>query len=193
MKLRLTLAALVCLAVTPLITNAQGDETLLSRFTLDLTGAWGGWHSQATEIGGANTVVHGGFGGVEFNKTVFVGWAAYKNSDAVVGPNDARVPYDIRYNGPVLYYTPRARSIVHPKFGLQVGMGRLELGDLPTDRFVALQPSVGGELNVVRWFRLGAQAGYRYTLNSDFDPGTYGSPDAFFLEGTLKFGFSWGR
>jgi len=169
------------------------DETLLSKFRLDLSGAWGGWHSQLTDIGGNNTVVHGGYGGLEFNKTLFIGWSAYKNSDNLLGNQDELLGYNLSYNGPIIAYTPQARSVVHPKFQLQIGNGKLDIEGFKRDRFLVLQPAVGGEINVLRWFRLGGQAGYRFNINSDFADGSFGDTDGFFLEGTLKFGFSWGK
>ena len=169
------------------------DETLLSKFRLDFSGAWGGWHSQLTDIGGNNTVVHGGFGGLEFNKVLFIGWSAYKNSDNVIAPNDELLRYDLSYNGPIIAYTPRARSVIHPKFQLQIGNGKLDIEGRNRDRFLVLQPAIGGEVNVLRWFRVGGQAGYRFNINSDYPADSVGDTDGFFLEGTIKFGFSWGN
>ena len=186
-----SLLTLCCLTLVTLTASAQ-DETLLSKFTLDFSGAWGGWHSQITEIGNTSTVVHGGFGGLEFNKTVFLGWAAYKNSDIVTDDAGNDRTYDIRFNGPMIAYTPRARSVIHPKFAMHVGFGRLDIDELARDRFVSLQPSVGGEINVLRWFRVGGHVGYRYGLNVDGPGDSFRSPNSFFAEGSLKFGFSWG-
>lgn len=186
---RLLAALALLLAATQL--HAQ-DETLLSKFRLDLSGAWGGWHSQATSVGGNNTILHGGFGGIEFNKQLFVGWSVYKDSDNVTGPDGVRTPYNLRINGPIVAYTPRARSVFHPKVQLQVGNGRLNLQDRVSDRFLVFQPALGGEVNVLRWFRVGGQAGYRFSVNSDYPDDSFGDTDGFFLEGTIKFGFSWG-
>jgi len=171
--------------------NATSDETFVDKFKLDLSGAWGGWHLQTANIGGNSALVNGGFGGLEFNKTIFVGWTAYKVSDNFASDGDTR-EYSLSYNGPMIAYTPRARSVIHPKFAMQVGFGNYDVEDRALDKFLVLQPSVGGEINVLRWFRLGGQAGYRYSLNSDYASDDPANIDGFFLEGTLKFGFSWG-
>ncbi|MFK8054538.1 MAG: hypothetical protein AB8F78_00340 [Saprospiraceae bacterium] len=192
MKLYASLFLLLSSLAFGFSASAQGDETLVDKFTLDLSGAWGGWHLQTTNIGGNNTLVNGGFGGVEFNKTVFVGWSAYGVSDNLIDDNENLVPYNYSYNGPIVAYTPRARSVVHPKISMQVGFGKYEVANNPTDRFLVLQPGIGGEVNILRWFRAGATAGYRYSLNSDYGSDSFGNTDGFFLEGTLKFGFSWG-
>lgn len=177
--------------------HAQQDETVVDKLRLDLSGAWGGWNTQLTSLGDQNATMFGGFGGLEFNKTLFLGWSVYKLSDAVrVGDTDAELK--LRYNGPFVTYTPFARSVIHPKVGLQFGFGRLSYDtpagevQIPTDRIAILQPSLGGELNVLRWFRLGGEFGYRFGLDTASDAvsdkfvsGPYGAV-------TLKFGFSWG-
>ena len=192
------LSALAALLTLPLL--AQGDETVANAFDLDFSGAWGGWNFQVTELGDENAVMQGGFGGLEFNKAIFLGWGAYRLQDRVdVTAGDDEGDVDFRYHGPVIRYTPRARSIVHPMFGLQGGFGRIdfdyddeELDDPGTDRVAIVQPTVGGELNVTRWCRLGAEFGYRFALNADspeIDDGFASGP---FGAATLRFGFSWG-
>jgi len=191
MKLYASFFLLLCSLAFGFSASAQGDETLVEKFKLDLSGAWGGWHLQTANIGDNNTLVNGGFGGLEFNKTIFVGWMAYKVADNYVVPGGS-VDYTLSYNGPMIGYTPKARSVIHPKFSMQVGFGKYDVEGRSRDKFIVLQPAIGGEINVLRWFRLGGQAGYRYPLNSDFAGNDIGSFDGFFLEGTLKFGFSWG-
>ena len=55
-----------------------------------------------------------------------------------------------------------------------------------------IQPSAGGEINVLRWFRLAGDVGYRLTLNGDDQLGDLYA-DGFYAAATLKFGFSWGQ
>lgn len=191
MKLYTSLFLLVCSLAVGFSASAQSDETLVEKFALDLSGAWGGWHTQTTDIGGNSALVNGGFGGLEFNKTVFIGWMAYRVSDNFNDNGDRR-NYKLSYNGPMVAYTPKARSVIHPKFSMQVGFGNYDVQDRARDKFLVLQPAVGGEINVLRWFRLGGQVGYRASLNSDYGSDDIANIDGFFLEGTLKFGFSWG-
>ncbi len=192
MKTYATLLFCLCSLAFGFSASAQSDETIVDKFKLDLSGAWGGWHLQTTNIGGNNTAVNGGFGGLEFNKTLFIGWTAYGVSDNLIGPTDNLLPYSFSYNGPIIAYTPKARSVVHPKLSMQVGFGKYDIEGFASDQFLVLQPGVGGEINVLRWFRVGASAGYRYSLNSDYPSDSFANSDGFFLEGTLKFGFSWG-
>ena len=182
--------------------TAQDEETLANKFDLDFSGAWGGWNFQLTELGDQNAVMQGGFGGLEFNKTIFLGWGAYKLQDRVevssVLGDTVGAAIDFRYNGPMIRYTPRARSVVHPMFGLQAGFGKIDLdydddrSNPGTDKVVILQPTVGGELNVTRWCRLGAELGYRYALNTELAEVGDGFANGLYGAATLRFGFSWG-
>lgn len=198
MKAILTFIAALLLCTFSM--QGQTDETLVSKFKLDFSGAWGGWHPTLTQVGEQDVVMNGGFGGLEFNKTLFIGWAAYQVSDRIGedGSANAGNKFDFSYNGPTIQYTPMAASVIHPKFGLQVGFGSFNLGGaadndpIVKDKLLVLQPSAGGELNVLRWFRLGADVGYRYTLNGDSNIGDLYA-DGFYAAATLKFGFSWGQ
>ena len=168
--------------------NAERD----ARFKI--SGAWGGWHAQLSRDYLQTNVLQGGYGGLEFNKTIFIGYAAYRLAgDAfAIAPTDAHLRADFRYHGPQVYYTPWARRVLHPKLGLQVGFGTLDVEGAPSDRFVLLAPSVGGELNLLRWLRLGVDGGYRLGLGT-VAPGPGNSLiSRAFGQATLKFGFSWG-
>ena len=75
---------------------------------------------------------------------------------------------------------------------MQGGSGKLQLEDVGSDRLLVIQPSVGAEVNIARWFRLGLDAGYRFysgvnlngISNSDLAGPTLGI--------RMKFGWSWG-
>ncbi len=76
-----------------------------------------------------------------------------------------------------------------------IGGGRIEFDDnnsFSRDRVFVLQPAVGLEVNVFRWFRIGAEGGYR--LVSDVDGGGLQSSDVSkpFAQLQLRFGYSWG-
>ena len=189
--IRLALAG--CLLLSGFGVSAQADETLASKFRLDLSGAWGGWHTQLSALGDENVFLQGGYGGLEFNKTIFIGWGAYRLQDAVTFAAGAGArEVDFNYHGPMLYYTPYARSVVHPKFGIQTGFGKVDITGESRDKVAVLHPYLGGEVNVLRWLRVGGDVGYRFAFNTA--PG--GPGDEFFsgLVGqlSLKLGFSWG-
>lgn len=187
-----TSVLLVACALLSLRASAQ-DETIANRFDLRISGAWGGWHTQLTSLGDENAVFQGGYGGLEFNKTIFIGWGAFRLQDVVRYEEGAVARgVNFRYHGPQIYYTPMARSVLHPKFGLQTGFGRVDVEGQAEDRVAILQPFVGGEVNILRWLRLGADLGYRFALNT-----ANGGPGDGFVSGVygqlnLKLGFSWG-
>ena len=190
-KTLLTAALLIASVLAGFRASAQ-DETVVDRFDLRLSGAWGGWHTQLTNLGGG-AVFQGGYGGLEFNKTIFIGWGVFRLQD-VVRFDDGLTARDVdfRYHGPQLYYTPLARSVLHPKFGLQTGFGRVSVEGAPDDRIAVLLPFVGGEVNVLRWARLGVDLGYRFALNTASGGPGDGFVSGVYGQAALKFGFSWG-
>ncbi len=189
-----SLALLLGVLLTPLVADAQADAPdKASRF--NVSGLWGGWHTQLTSLQGEE-FLQGGYGGVEFNKVIFVGWGLYKlqGQASYELPNDALLPVDLRYHGPMVEYTPHARKVLHPKFGLHTGFGRVNRQGVPEDRIFLLQPSVGGELNLLRWARLGIEVGYRLALGVEELPNLPGQNylSGEYAQASIKFGFSWG-
>ena len=192
MKHLLSTVFLVACVLAGFRVSAQ-DETIADKFDLRLSGAWGGWHTQLTSLGDENAVFQGGYGGLEFNKTIFIGWGLYKLQDVVrFGEGEESASVDFRYHGPQIYYTPRARSVLHPKVGLQTGFGRVDVAGQAADRVAILQPYVGGEVNVLRWLRLGADVGYRFALNTASGGPGDGFVSGVYGQAALKLGFSWG-
>ena len=187
-------AALLLAATLACFRVSAQDETIAGKFDLRLSGAWGGWHTQLTSLGDENAVFQGGYGGLEFNKTIFIGWGLYKLQDVVRFDDGATARnVDFRYHGPQLYYTPLARQVLHPKFGLQTGFGRVSVEGSPDDRIAVLQPFVGGEVNILRWLRLGVDLGYRFALNTASGGPGDGFVSGVYGQAALKFGFSWGQ
>ena len=196
------LPVFLMLSLSVLLTPAYAqDETLVDKFRLDMSGLWGGWHFQVSPVGGENAFLNGGYGGIEFNKVLFVGYGAYRGNTDVAGPTDGLgVRIDYRYHGPVIAYTPLARSVIHPKAQFMLGFADFEserfLGGVAagrdSDDQLVLQPSLGGEINVLRWARLGLDLGYRFSAGSRRLSYLSEDSDGFFASATLKFGFSWG-
>jgi len=173
--------------------SAQRDETLFNRSGFKFSGAWG-----ATTIGvdgfDANPgITSGGFGGLEFGKSVFIGWGGYALDKSLTVNNEVK-DIDLDYNGLMVGFAPKAHKVLHPQLNLLAGGGSLRVEDEGRDRSIlVLRPSAGIEVNVFRWFRVGAEAGYRYVANTDFE----GLSDSDFSNAygqlTFKFGWSWGR
>ena len=172
--------------------QAQRDETLFGTSGLRLTGAWGASTVGWTKFENEYAAIRGGYGGLEFNKALFLGWGGFDtNDDVVQGPNNSR--FDLSYNGFMVGYSPRAHSTFHPSFNLLTGSGRVDIAGEGRDKIFVVQPSMGVEINVFRWFRFGADAGYRIVTNTDNPALNDSDLSAFYGELKFKFGWSWGR
>ena len=62
---------------------SQREETVLSSRNWGLSGIWGGYNHQLTQFGNTNSYVRGGNIGLEFGKTLFVGYSRYELTDDV--------------------------------------------------------------------------------------------------------------
>ncbi len=169
---------------------AQRDQTMFGRGGLDITGAWGGSQIMLTSFGGEYSALQGGFGGVELNKGLFIGGGGftsttYNNLDQL-GDN-----YEMSYGGLVVGYGLKSHKIIHPQVMLLVGGGWKQEQGVGRDNAFVVQPGLGVEMNVFRWFRIGVNGGYRIVLDDN------ASVDNTFSNGygsvSFKFGWSWGR
>jgi len=178
-----------CLTILATSLTAQRDETIFDG--LSLTGAWGGPMVNLTKFGEDFTLMRGGFGGLEFNKTMFIGWGGLDTRERVT--IDGRDEFDLDFNGIILGATPQAFKSLHPKIMLMTGGGDLNVIGEGDDNIWVIQPSAGVEINVFRWFRFGAEAGYRFVTDTDVPGISDGDVSAFFGQLTFRFGYSWGR
>ena len=80
--------------------------------------------------------------------------------------------------------------MLHPIFYLQAGGGKLEVTGETDDSVFILQPNLGLELNVLRWFRFGIEAGYRFVNNINVPGLTEKDLSSPIIGLRLKFGFS---
>ena len=65
---------------------------------------------------------------------------------------------------------------------------------LSDGQVLIIQPSAGVEINLLRWFRLGLEGGYRSVQNYNIGGGlTEEKLSGAYGQASLKFGFSWGR
>lgn len=182
-------------AMTLLLTSslfAQRDETLFNKFRL--TGAWGGFSYNMTSVGADNVTLRGGFGGVEFGKSFFVGWGSYRTDNGFFIRDLTSDRFDMDYNGLILGYTPNAYKVFHLKGNVLIGGGDVTNSDtFESDNFFVIQPSIGVEVNIFRWFRLGLDGGYRVMLNGELPGLSSADLSAAYGQVSFKFGWSWGR
>ncbi|MEZ4950354.1 MAG: hypothetical protein R2879_09400 [Saprospiraceae bacterium] len=172
---------------------AQKEETLFGKSGLGLTGAWGGSSTGVTFFDDDFAVTTGGWGGLEFGKNYFIGWGGFKTTNRFEIDDLFNDRFELNYTGLMLGYMPIAHKAIHPKVMLLTGGGRVRVPGEGSDKVLVLQPSAGVELNVMRWFRIGFDGGYRIVLDNDLLGVSDSDLSAPFAEVTFKFGFSWGK
>ena len=176
------LGCCLCLSVF-----SQRDETLFG--SLDITGLWGGPATNFTKFDDDYTAFGGGNIGLEFNRSLFIGYGWYKvETDKDLDFLDNQ-RLNMRYNGLMLGYAIKPYKVLHPRLMLLTGSGRMRLDNGQQDRMFILQPSVGLELNVFQWFRIGIDGGYRFATDVEL-PGVSDS-DVSAPFGEIKFYFGW--
>jgi len=173
------------------MTFAQQEQTIFGKSGLSLSGAWGGWTNTITSFDDDYAYFAGGYGGLEFGRSIFVGWGGARLANDVQIGDTNPADLNMRYNGLMLGYTYQPYRAIHPRFMTMIGTGRVEFDEQTEDRIFVLRPSLGLELNVFRWFRLGFDAGYRFVSDTDVIGLRDQDLSSFFGEVKLTFGISW--
>ncbi len=181
-------------AATTASYTARRERTLLG--DLDLSGFWGGPTYNYSATGDDWALVRGGFGGMEFGETVFIGYGGWRSREPFttdeLPPSGNAVNYNFRQGGLIMAVSPGRDNIVHPRFTAIVGPGRIELADGQKDRMLVGQLMGGAELNLFQWFRLGIEGGYRFASGADTFPGvTARDVSGAVVQIEARFGWSW--
>jgi hypothetical protein len=171
---------------------AQDQETVFEYSGLKLTGIWGGPAYGLTPLGEDNVFYRGGFGGLEFNKSLFIAYASYWLDERVTIPEYPNQRLDFSYKGALLSYAYRSHKTVHPKVSCLIGGGKIDLENEDDDNVFILQPSAGVEINVFKWWHIDILGGYRIVTNTDLVNLSDQTMSAFQAEVKLRFGISWG-
>ena len=191
MRVSVLFTALFLLLCTS--TFAQKEQTLFGKSGLGLSGVWGGWTNTVTNFGDDYGYFAGGYGGLEFGRSILVGWGGARLvNDVQLGETNPS-NLDMRYNGLMLGYSYASHRAIHPRFMTMIGTGRVDFAEQEQDKIFVLRPSIGIELNVFRWFHLGLDAGYRFVSDTDVNQLRDEDLSAFFGEVKLSFGISWNR
>ena len=162
------------------------EETLFSDGGVRLTGVWGGSYHSIADFEDNFNLNSGGFFTFEINNSFLIGWQGYKR-----GIDDNGREINIDGNDLLLGYTFRSDEVIHPTLYLQMGSSDLEVEGVGSDNVFVVQPSLGAEINVARFFRIGIDGGYRFFNNSDvpsYSDKDFSGP---VLGLRLKFGWSW--
>lgn len=184
---------MVLVAISALTIFAQKEQTILGSSGLRLSGAWGTSTTNLTFYGDETSITTGSYFGLEFGKSLLIGWGGFNNTSQFRLPDLTSEKIDLDYNGFLVGYAPKSYKAIHPQFMMLIGGGQADIANEGRDGVFVLQPSVGLELNVLRWFRIGLDGGYRYVGGSDFANVQDSDLSAPFGQLTFKFGYSWGR
>ena len=171
--------------------NAQKERTVFGKSGFRISGAWGGPTVGIAQMGNDPVVFRGGFGGIEFGKRLFLGWGGFESDNDVdidfLDNNRLRVDY----SGFILGYTPSAHKTIHPNFMVFTGTGNARVDDNESENILVIQPTLGLELNVFRFFHLSLDGGYRLLTNINLPEMTSRDLSGPYAEIKMKFGFSW--
>jgi hypothetical protein len=173
--------------------NAQREETVLGDKGLRFSGVWGGSNHQLSRFGNSNSYMRGGFFGLEFGKALQVGFSSYDLQENIKWDQVSNQPFEMYFRGLHLGYGLNNYKPVHPTFNIDIAPGRIKHGVDGSDQIFVVQPAVGVEINVLRWFHVGLQGGYRVVSDSDLPSVTDKALSGGFGQVSLKFGWSWGR
>lgn len=199
--------AFLALAATAAPLFAQ-EKTLFSD-GITSHGGFGGPVTKVTRFNGETVVMGGIRGGWIINHHFSLGFGGYGLSERSGIPQEAMDLYknadgtyrDMRtifgYGGLEAEYTGRWEELVHYTAGLLVGAGNVEYaehndtwdgGDFNRhDSIFVLEPSLSGELNVIRWMRV--NLGVSYRLVTDVNQVGLNNKDVSGIAGTINFKF----
>lgn len=196
-------------AATPDSTAPSEQPSTVKTVFGDAPFTSGGFGAPVLKVGSVNGqmgLIVGGRGGWVVNKTFVLGGGGY----GLVTHNDVtglpKTNLQLGYGGAELEWIVASDEAVHASAMLLIGAGGAQIrsdsawesgqnyrmGDIASTTFFVLEPQVNVELNLTRWFRVGAGASYRWTNGASMTPGTAVVNDVS-LRGvtgvlTLKFG-----
>ncbi|MBK8505611.1 MAG: outer membrane beta-barrel protein [Saprospiraceae bacterium] len=177
------------------MTVSAQHETLFSRARI--IGGFGGPLLEFSNIKGDHTTSMGGGGGLIIDN-FFIGAYGVGSLDHlqynINNGDDFRM--DLAHGGLWMGYTPYTFKLVHPYISTKIGWGFADIRNDPFkinsdgDAIFVFTPEVGMELNLTRFFRMGASLGYR--MVSDVDRlDNYTNKDFSSLTGQITFRFGW--
>lgn len=186
------LFSFACLLLLSTGLSAQ-TSTLFNKSGLGWSGIWGGWAFDMTGFEDELGVTRGGSVGLEFGKSLLVGYGGFRTTDEIAWGADQSSQFGLKYKGLILGYDVASHNVIHPVFKVLVGGGTAAVEGVGADKVFVLQPSAGLELNVFKIFRLGLDGGYRYVTNTDIPNLQATDLSAFYGEVNFKFILSWGK
>jgi hypothetical protein len=194
MKRAILLAIMALLTAT---TVGAQERTLFDNGSFEWDG-FGGPMVAYTRFNGSDGLLVGGQGAVLINHLVYLGGGGYGLANRVGAPSamiDGQLRtmrYDLGYGGGMIGVIIKNNHLLHAAAEVMIGGGGItwtqrdmendgHMSGDKSDGFFVVQPAAHLELNVTRWMRVDAGAGYRFvtgvTLN-DLDNSDVGGPVA---------------
>ena len=186
MKTIYTIALTLILTTLSLESLIAQEETVFGHGKVRVTGLWGGAYNAYTTFNEDFNYNSGGFFAFEINHDFLLGWTGYGTDMTFADGRTA----SIGGSDFLIGYSTNSHQVIHPIFYLQAGGGKLEVTGESDDRVFILQPNLGLELNVLQWFRIGVEAGYRFVNNVNIADLTTNDLSSPVIGLRLKFGFS---
>lgn len=170
---------------------SQQERTVFGKSGWRISGVWAGPTIGVGQVDKEPLVFRGAFGGVEFGKKLLLGWGSFETDNDVYIDAFDNDRFKMDYSGFMLGFTPAAHKTLHPTLMVLAGTGNAQMGNGELDNIFVLQPTLGLELNVFRFFHLSLDGGYRLVSNVNIPEMTGQDLSGVYGEVKLKFGFSW--
>jgi hypothetical protein len=150
------------------------------------SGGFGAPVVKFSDIGGEFAVFAGARGGWIINHTLVLGLGGYGLASSI-GDYPGEREVEFGYGGLELEYINSSDDIVHFTILTLIGAGGVTALFDEGEAVFVLEPAANLEVNVTKWFRLGAGGGYRFVSGADL---VLSDDDlsAFFGVLTFKFG-----
>ena len=178
------------------LASAQDEQLISDKIE---SGGFGGPVWKVMRLNGEAAFISGGRGGWIINHTFVIGGGGYGTmmdvGTGMIRPDsDEKLYLRMEYSGLELEYIHRSNKVAHWTVLALIGGGRLELREHDPDRavskdnFFVADANVNAEINVLKWMRVNAGAGYRLVIGADAEDlsdGDLGGPEA---QVTVKLG-----
>ncbi|MDF1696518.1 MAG: hypothetical protein P1U56_11820 [Saprospiraceae bacterium] len=184
---KFTLAFICTILISSAMKAQHSEETLFGNSSISLTGVWAGSTNGLVEFDNNFSLSNSGYFLFEVNNDLLIGWSGYGSGTNLENGDKA----EIGGNDLVLGYAFNSNKSIHPIIYAKGGRGSLKINEQKVDKVTVFEPSVGVEMNVLRWFKVGLEGGYRFVTNVDADglnDNDFSSP---VVGLRLKFGWSW--
>ena len=155
----------------------QREEYLFSNISLNKVNGFGAFTTQFTSMNNDFAVCNGVCGGVLFNQTFFLGAYGMGLSSQIESDlsKDSISEYiGFSHGGPMIGFNFSPHKLVHLTTNAKVGWGSFNSHakddfekTVAEDVVFVFNPEFGAEMNITKWFKINATAGYRFVSGID--------------------------